>query len=402
MIRIVEKRDCCGCGACSQRCPTQCIAMLEDSEGFLYPQVDLELCNNCGLCEAVCPVIHPFSAQVTEPDSFVCVHQDGSVRDQSSSGGLFTALSEYILNDDGVVFGAKYQADWSVAHDYTETLVGLSAFRGSKYVQSDLQNSYKQAEFFLKDGRKVLYSGTPCQIAGLKHFLNKKYDSLWTVDFVCHSIPSPKVWQKYLSEIIEGQAGGSRIRSVTFRDRSSGWRQYGIKIIGNDGETLLSGSHKRNPYMKGFLQGLFVRPSCAACPARNFTSGSDLMLGDCWGLDKYHPELDDDKGASLAMLVTEKGRWLFNRSTENMQVTKIPYYEVEPNGLHRPITKSTVPHKNRNVFFNKFEKNSIGPLIVRCLWYEELKLNIIQKIKMILIRIFGKSFCIKLKKGVYE
>lgn len=199
MINIAVKSKCTGCSACVQRCPKQCISFEEDSEGFYYPQVNLSLCINCGLCEKVCPVL-----QQDKPRNPVIVYaaknSNLSTRLASSSGGIFALLAETILRQNGVVFGARFDNEWNVIHDYTESLDGLSVFLGSKYVQSKIGNTYKYAERFLKEGRKVLFSGTPCQIVGLKKYLRKDYDTLLTVDFVCHGVPSPMIWRDYLNE----------------------------------------------------------------------------------------------------------------------------------------------------------------------------------------------------------
>lgn len=204
MIKVKDKSACCGCAACVQICSKQCISLDEDKEGFLYPTVNRNLCIECGKCEAVCIELHSF--EVHEPLKFFAAqHFDESVRAASSSGGIFTLLAETVINDGGVVFGARFDSDWSVVHDFTETHEGLQAFRGSKYLQSRIGNTYRQAGKFLKAGRKVLFSGTPCQIAGLKRYLHKNYENLLAVDFVCHGVPSPLVWKKYLEETIACQ-----------------------------------------------------------------------------------------------------------------------------------------------------------------------------------------------------
>ena len=201
MIEIKDKKDCCGCSACVQRCPKQCITLKEDNEGFLYPIVDKKTCIDCGLCEKVCPILHQGEPQ--KPlKVYAAKNLNEEIRRQSSSGGIFTLLAEQVIQEGGVVFGARFDENWEVKHDYTETIEGLAVFRGSKYVQSRIEDNYKKAEEFLKQGRKVLFSGTPCQIAGLKRFLRKEYEELLTVDFVCHGVPSPGVWRKYLKETV--------------------------------------------------------------------------------------------------------------------------------------------------------------------------------------------------------
>lgn len=206
MIDIKEKKECCGCNACAQRCPKSCITMREDSEGFLYPEVDKEICIDCGICEKVCPVM--YQGNKRKPLAVYAVkHKNNEIRLSSSSGGVFTALAESVIDEGGVVFGAKFDDNWCVVHSYSETKEGLAAFRGSKYLQSRIGDSFKKVECFLKANRKVLFSGTPCQIAGLKRFLRKEYDNLLTVDFVCHGVPSPGVWREYLNEETARQCG---------------------------------------------------------------------------------------------------------------------------------------------------------------------------------------------------
>ena len=202
MIKISHKKDCCGCGACVQRCPKHCIAMQEDKEGFLYPVINKTKCTNCGLCEKVCPVIN--QGHCNNPiKTYAAINPKNDVRIASSSGGVFTVLAEDIINSNGVVFGAAFNNEWNVEHTCVENIKDLEKLRGSKYVQSNIGNSYQEAESFLKEGREVLFSGTPCQIAALKLFLRKEYKNLTTVDFVCHGVPSPAVWRKYLHETIK-------------------------------------------------------------------------------------------------------------------------------------------------------------------------------------------------------
>lgn len=197
MINIKEKHNCCGCSACVQVCPKQCISMSADNEGFLYPQIDTAICIDCGLCEKVCPVIN--QNEPREPLAVYAANNNNEdIRLKSSSGGIFTLLAEQIISEGGVVFGARFNENWEVVHDYTEAIEGLEPFRGSKYVQSIIGDNFIKAKQFLTDGRKVLFSGTPCQIAGLKKFLRKEYENLLTVEVVCHGVPSPMVWRDYL------------------------------------------------------------------------------------------------------------------------------------------------------------------------------------------------------------
>lgn len=245
MINIIDKKNCCGCNACVQHCPKSCITMQEDEEGFLYPIVDQEVCIDCGLCEKVCPVLN--QGEERKPlQVYAANNTNEEIRMQSSSGGVFTLLAETIIQEGGVVFGARFNDDWEVIHDYTETQEGLATFRGSKYVQSRIGDSYCQAEQFLKKGRKVLFSGTPCQIAGLNLFLRKEYNNLLTVDFICHGVPSPGVWKSYLEELIALQGNRKNsvlshskpiilnsirdISRIEFRNKRLGWKKYSFAL----------------------------------------------------------------------------------------------------------------------------------------------------------------------------
>lgn len=307
MIDIKNKQDCCGCSACAQRCPKQCITMAEDEEGFLYPQVDTSKCVDCHLCEKVCPVINQDEAR-TPLNVYAAKNSDDEVRHKSSSGGIFTLLAEQTIKDGGVVFGACWDKDWNVKHDYAECIDDLAKFRSSKYLQSVIGDSYLKAEQFLKASRKVMFTGTPCQIAGLKHFLRKDYDNLLAVEVICHSVPSPGVWQRYLTEKLHMLGWKkSDIRHISFRSKATGWKGYSFMIENKDGN-VFSELGRKNAFMRGFLANLYTRPSCQMCPAKQLKSGSDITLGDFWGINSLMPEIDDDKGVSVVIVNTEKGR----------------------------------------------------------------------------------------------
>lgn len=296
MLSLSSKSQCCGCTACVSVCPKQCIRMVEDKEGFLYPQIDTTDCVDCGLCEKVCPVLYPVQAK-ERPAVFAAVNNNSEVRMHSSSGGIFTLLAEQTIQKGGVVFGACFDKEWNVVHRYTETLGGLSVFRGSKYVQSDMGTSFQDAKRFLDQGREVLFSGTPCQIAGLKNYLRKSYPTLLTVEVACHSVPSPKVWNSYLSN-------KRNISSINFRSKCKGWKGYHVVVEYEEHkEEIPSG---KNFYMIAFFSALSVRPSCYTCPAKLGNSQSDIMIADFWGIDKVLPEIDDDKGCSLVIIHNPK------------------------------------------------------------------------------------------------
>ena len=361
MIEIKEKKNCCGCNACVQVCPKQCISMKEDREGFLYPEVNKDICVDCHLCEKVCPVLN--QGKERKPlKVYAAKNKDEEIRRQSSSGGIFTLLAEQVIDEGGVVFGARFNENWEVVHSYTETKEGLAAFRGSKYVQSRIGDNYKKAEEFLKSGRKVLFSGTPCQIAGLKLYLRKEYENLLTVDFICHGVPSPGVWREYLREEIARQCDGKnsvlphpiekvKIRHISFRDKKLGWKKYSFALTlsvpdghGAENTVLLSEPLNKNLFLRGFLADLYLRPSCYACPTKCLKSGSDVTIGDFWGIEKVMPEMDDDKGVSVVMV---------NR---NIELPDIDLQEINCEEIVRynpSVKRSVRESEKRKIFFQK-------------------------------------------------
>lgn len=309
MIRISDSSRCCGCSACVQRCPKQCISLREDAEGFLYPEVDTSHCVNCGLCEQVCPELH-VDAERQPLQTFAAINPDAGVRLASSSGGVFTALAEVVIDAGGVVFGAAFDAHWEVRHRYAETREELAAFRGSKYVQSVIGDTFLQAERFLKSGRQVLFSGTPCQIAGLRRFLRRDYDHLLCVDFVCHGVPSPGVFRAYLAEEMTkiARKGEKKYRFALSLSKASAAGEKIQFCALTDDERATSSCFTENAFMQAFLRDLILRPSCYACPAKCFRSGSDLTLGDYWGVEREAPHLDDDGGTSVVFVNSERGQ----------------------------------------------------------------------------------------------
>lgn len=333
MINILEKKNCCGCTACMQICPKMCIQMVTDNEGFLYPQVNNLLCIDCGLCERVCPVINQNSPH--KPHKvYAAKNKNENIRLKSSSGGVFSMLALNIINEGGIVFGAKFDENWNVSHDYTETTEGIESFRGSKYVQSSIGNNYKVTKEFLKNNRKVLFSGTPCQIAGLKKYLQKDYENLLTVEVVCHGAPSPKIWREYLKyKCVNNNA--SKIIDISFRDKTKGWKLFGLKISYDNSHSINNNTEltefKKDLFMKGFLRNIYLRPSCYDCPARKCKSGADISLGDFWGIQNFFPEFDDDKGCSLVLLNSNKGKLAFEQlDTERLETS----YEIALKGNH--------------------------------------------------------------------
>jgi len=325
MIKIENKQDCCGCAACVQRCPKHCISLKEDEEGFLYPFVDESICIDCGLCEKVCPWLNN-PTKLPSSNVFAVKNRNDDERMASSSGGVFIALAKETIENGGVVFGAVFDDNWEVRHTYAESLEGVKAMMGSKYLQSRIGDSYRDAERFLKQGRKVLFTGSPCQITALHTYLRNYYPNLVTVDVLCHGVPSPGVWRKYIDEEFNISKNSKKIRTVAtpqngrvitgieFRDKTlNGWKNYCFAILGKSTPEDYQNSvfhretHNDNHFMKGFLANIYLRPSCYRCKCKNGVSHSDLTIADFWGINVLLPDFDDDKGVSLVLVNTTQG-----------------------------------------------------------------------------------------------
>lgn len=380
MIRIEKKVNCCGCSACVQSCPKQCITMREDDEGFLYPVVDEKECINCGLCEKVCPVIN--HNQSKEPlKTIAAINPNEETRLKSSSGGVFTMLAEKTINEGGVVFGAEFDEIWNVKHGYIETIAGLESLRRSKYVQSNIGESFKQAELFLKQGRKVLFSGTPCQVAGLKLYLRKEYDNLLTIDVACHGVPSPLVWRDYLNEVTNGNI--KSITDISFRSKQTGWRNYSVEILKANSKVICERAGK-NVYMQGFLSNLFLRPSCYLCPFKSGRSGADITLADYWGVEDLTPTMDDDKGTSLVLINTGVGKDFFSTISVCTQNVDYENAVIRNKCIVKPVEKPRLRDKFWNEYafcktntVSKYCKKMQPTLLKRCLRFLMRKILIV-------------------------
>lgn len=324
MIHITEKERCCGCNACVQACPVSCIQMKADHEGFYYPVVEqLDKCIKCGKCEQVCPCLN--KQEIRIPHSIFAVQsKQETVRRQSSSGGLFAELALWVLQQKGVVFGARFSPKWTVEHTYTETVEGLAELQGSKYVQSHLEDSFKQVQAFLRAGRWVLFSGTSCQISALNLFLKNRQERLLTVEVVCHGVPSDRVWHSYLRELTNGTV--NKITQVKFRDKTTGWKNYSV-VCDWEGHHMLE-LFKENNYMKGYLSDSLLRPVCYHCPSKSFATGSDITLSDYWGIQNLQPELDDDLGTGLAFIHTEKAQRILELLPVTFYPLSVPYEQL--------------------------------------------------------------------------
>ena len=341
--------------------------MVENEEGFLYPQINIEKCVECGLCEKVCPAISPLKLNKSECKAFAAINNNEAIRMESSSGGVFTAIAEKIVQTGGKVFGARFSEDFrSVIHSWTDNLDGLKDFRGSKYLQSNIHESFKECEHFLKAGEKVLYSGTPCQIQGLKKYLRKEYDNLLTIDFICHGVPSPLLWKKYVE--YRETIAASKVVNFSFRHKMNGWKGYSLTFVFSNNNDYHKAFDK-DPYMQMFLKDVCLRQSCYNCLAKGIYRVSDVTIADFWGIQSEHPDFDDDKGTSFVIVHNPKVIALFS------DVCKIKKIDLNSGLRHNPaMVKSCIKPKARETFFKDLQVMSFEKMIkkyVETSWYEK-------------------------------
>lgn len=374
---LAQKNHCSGCSACHDACPKGAIAMIADKEGFLYPQIDESKCVNCGFCARACP-----SMNRPDPRKPLAVYaakaKDTALRLTSSSGGIFSLLARQILAKGGKVFGAAFdKRDWSVEHIGVFDEAGLAELRGSKYVQSRTAGIYREVKASLEANLPVLFTGTPCQIAALRAYLNLQPSTstsiLYLVDVVCHGAPNPMVWQKYLDwqcETASAQGRGSapaegrNIRRISFRQKNSGWKRYSLSLrFANDKEYLRQ--FPDDPYMRAFLNELCNRQSCHDCQVRELRSGSDLTIADFWGVENVMPNFDDDRGTSLVLANTEKGAALLSSVEESVSIVDSDFGTAVSG--NPAIVRSPSPHRNRDKFLRKCRAKSFEKLVGRML-----------------------------------
>ncbi len=348
MIKITDKTLCVGCGACIEKCPKSCINAIYDEEGFLYPEVDEKRCINCNVCEHTCPVLKDCEKSAPLQVSG-CTSKDNSLLKVSSSGGLFTLLVKKFFDSypNAHIYGAAYNADFSVSHIRIDSFDDIGLLQGSKYVQSDCTAVYKEIKELLDKSESVYFSGTPCQIAALKSFLGKEYSGLFTQAILCHGVPSPALWSKFVDEL-QSQSD-SPIKQISFRDKEKGWERYRFSVIFEDGTGFVPEKHDKW-FTTAFGADLSLRPACYHCRFKYPNYFSDITIGDFWNVKQFCPSAYNEQGVSLAIVTTQKGLSLLNEISDNIVVHNVTIEQAI--NSQKGIAKNLEVPKNRNGFWS--------------------------------------------------
>lgn len=364
MPQLASVDKCVGCSACASICQMDCLHMKRDDAGFVYPQLVVdEKCINCGRCATVCPILNENLIKNKFVKAYAAYSLDRLIQENSSSGGIFTELALKVLKRNGIVYGAAYDDEWRVSHVAIDKEEFLYRLRGAKYVESSLGNTYKDIQKHLKNGKLILFSGTPCQVAGLKSYLHKDYEHLICVDFVCHGIPSPLAWEKYVEA--QKRSGGSEKIPIQINQRSkeTGWSRYTYScLIEYDDGTRYSAVSSDDLYMKLFCNDYISRSSCKTCNFKGYDRVSDITLGDFWGIWDIDPDMDNKKGTSLILIHSELGMMLFSDIKNKIKYKDVTLEETSkenPSMLYPSTEKSersSVLKKIKNDEFCDLEK----------------------------------------------
>lgn len=389
-IEIDSKEDCCGCTACSSICPKDAIEMIEDEEGFIYPVVDKEKCIECGLCKKTCPVLNRKKTKGDKLKAYIFQHNNNEVRKESTSGGAFTAIAESIIEQDGVVFGVSFDEEYNVKHTYVTKKEDLYIFRNSKYVQSNPNNTYEEVKEFLENNRLVLYSGTSCQIEGLKKFLKKEYENLYTIDVVCRAVPSPKMWKKYISWRKKVYTNPNK---VYFREKYYGYKYSNMSIYGENRD--YHSGVESDPYLRAFFSNICDRPSCYSCKFKTQYRKSDLTIWDCFNVEKFDKRMDDDKGTTRILAHTDKGNKIIEQisKTNICKMIDVDDALADFNGIF-----STVKYNNKKQVFVKDMNNLNGEELFEKYFPDTFKIKIERELRKFLLKTGVYKKIIKLGK----
>ena len=393
MIEINDKSKCCGCTACINVCPQKCIKMVEDEEGFKYPQVDKSKCTNCGLCERICPVLNTKINEENINQSYCIRSKEKDILLNSTSGGFFTSLANYVLDNDGIVIGVSLE-EGIVKHIIVDsnTRNNLEKTRGSKYVQSDLSFIYSSVKEYLQKGKMVCFSGTPCQVNGLLKFVMKPYDNLITVDVICHGVSSPKLLEEYIK--YQELKHKRKIKNIIFRNKTYGYHSGTMKVT-FDSSKEYYGSARTDLMLKSFFSEISSRPSCYNCAFKSDNHPSDFTIFDCWhASDLVEGLKDDDKGYTNLFVNTSKGIKIFENISNKYEVYEIDKEKaINLDGIM--VRNSAKSHENRSDFYDEVNKYGLEKAVnkyipiskkdylvekVKGLLYKTKILNIIKKI----------------------
>lgn len=348
MVEILDKERCTGCGACFTSCAHNAISIRYDDEGFEYPVINQDACVDCGLCQANCPVIHfdleKRKAYSNAQQGYAARNRNLPQRLVSSSGSIFPPIAEWILENGGVVVGTAYDENFNAKHLVVEKKEDLFLLQGSKYLQCKADNStFKRIRDELKKGRLVLYSGMACQVEGLKSYLHKEYENLYTIDLICMGIPSPKVWRIYLKTFFKGE----KIKHVNFKEKSVGWDSFSFHIETDKQSFKENGM--RNLYLQSMFRSWNMRLSCFNCPFKNAERLSDFTLADCWGAYKQVPEINDNKGLSSVIVHSEKGLKLWEKLKDRIESRDLGIDDIAAGNSN--LIKNKPQTGNRRLFY---------------------------------------------------
>lgn len=359
MIQISDKKKCCGCTACFNICPRDAILMKPDEEGFLYPIIEKSRCINCGLCEKVCPILHKEKKSEEKTEGYIVRYKNADVVRESTSGGAFTAFAEPIIKQGGCVYGAGYDAHMKVVCKSVNSLDGLSEMRGSKFVQSDLGTVFTDIRRKLEDGIIILFTGTPCQIEGLHHFLRHSYDNLICIDFVCRGVPSPELWNNYVTMMERKYE--SPIVGAKFKNKTYGYHASTMKIEFSDGQIYYT-SGRTDPFMRAFVNEMASRPCCSECAFKGVERKSDITIFDCYNYSAVTKKKDDDQGYTSMLIHSQKGHDFFLSVKNQLRVTKSDVDDmIRYNGIMACYSAKENP--NRDEFYKLLKKHEIDTAI---------------------------------------
>ena len=385
MIDKLYKSLCTGCTACKAVCPKQCINMIKNEDGFNYPIIDTTNCINCNLCEIVCPILNKLNVN-KNTNAYAVINRDEEVRLNSTSGGFFSILANYVLDNYGYVVGACYNDEYGVQHIIINNKEELHKLRGAKYSQSELGNIFNQVKNLLDNNQLVLFSGTPCQVGGLKAYLRKEYCNLITTDLICHGVPSPKVWEEYVEYRSKKDNNGELPLNINLRSKITGWPRY--SVLFDYGDKQYTSYSNEDLFMKVFVGDYCLRESCSNCIFKGINRVSDFTLGDYWGIEGQLPNMHDGKGTSLVFVHSDKGKQLFEELKNQIRFELVDCNKsIEWNSS---MIRSSKSKDIRNDFIIEINSDNFEEIVNKYYIVNIPKPSLVNKIKNKLKRMITK------------